>query len=126
MHVCETITTEKVQLSTEAKRRGVTPKEHQEFCSKPGSRIPEPVTLASTPSSGTLSDHNLHNTCKVRFFICKVGMTVESKLFGELSKWVMLNTSHTLEGTQHVLASSAPFPWELDKAGSSPKPIHMT
>lgn len=48
-------------------------------------------------------------------------MTVESKLFGELSKWVMLNISHTLEGTQPMLTSSAPFPWKLDKAGFEPQ-----
>lgn len=33
MHVYDPITTEKVQLSTEAERRGVGLKEHQKVCS---------------------------------------------------------------------------------------------
>lgn len=59
-------------------------------------------------------------------FICKMGMAVESKLLRELSKWVMLNINHTLEGTQHILASSVPFPWELDKAALEPQTLHVT
>lgn len=39
----------------------------------------------------------------------------------------MFKTNHTLEGTQHVLASSAPFPWELDRAGFEPQTsTHVT
>lgn len=33
MHVYDPITAEKVQLATEAERRGIRPKEHQEVCS---------------------------------------------------------------------------------------------